>query len=116
MDGRVQIPVINYLRKRFNVDYVDCITEAGPNLILAEQKDEFLVQSILTRVKISIEKHFSVSVAIVGHYDCAWNPSSKEKQLMHLRDAVELLRQHFELPIIALWVDENWKVKELSNG
>jgi len=27
-----------------------------------------------------------------------------------------LLRQHFELPIIALWVDENWKVKELSNG
>jgi len=116
MDGRVQIPVINYLRKCFNVDYVDCITEPGPNLILAEQKDEFLVQSILTRVKISIEKHLSVAVAIVGHYDCAGNPSSKEKQLMHLRDTVELLRKHFELPIIALWVDENWKIKKLSNG
>ncbi|MGI9568583.1 MAG: carbonic anhydrase, partial [Desulfobulbia bacterium] len=25
MDGRVQLPVIRYLQKRFNVDYVDSI-------------------------------------------------------------------------------------------
>ncbi len=37
MDGRVQLPVIKYLQKHFNVDYVDSITEPGPNLILAKQ-------------------------------------------------------------------------------
>ena len=30
-DGRVQLPVISYLQKRFNVQYVDSITEPGPN-------------------------------------------------------------------------------------
>jgi hypothetical protein len=29
MDGRVQLPLIRYLPKRFNVDYVDSITEVG---------------------------------------------------------------------------------------
>lgn len=37
MDGRVQLPVIKYLQDRFKVQYVDTITEPGPNLILAEQ-------------------------------------------------------------------------------
>jgi hypothetical protein len=36
MDGRVQLPVIDYLRKRFGVEHVDSVIEAGPNLILAE--------------------------------------------------------------------------------
>ena len=109
--------MINYLQKRFNVDYVDCITEPGPNLILAKQNNEASVQSILARVKISIEKHSSVSIAIVGHYNCAGNRALKEEQLQHLHDAVQLLRQQYEeIPIIALWVDENWQVNEISNG
>ena len=48
MDGRVQLPVIQYLQKRFNVDFVDSVTEAGPNLILSEAEDPGLVQSICT--------------------------------------------------------------------
>jgi len=36
IDGRIQLPVIEYLKIRFNVEYVDTITEAGPNLILSE--------------------------------------------------------------------------------
>jgi len=31
MDGRVQLPVINYLKERFSANYVDMITEPGPN-------------------------------------------------------------------------------------
>ncbi|RKX75878.1 MAG: hypothetical protein DRP87_13470 [Spirochaetes bacterium] len=37
MDGRVQLAVIKYLQRRFDVDYVDTITEPGPNLILAHR-------------------------------------------------------------------------------
>jgi predicted site-specific integrase-resolvase len=65
MEGRVQLPVINYLCKYFNVEYVDSITELGSNLILAEQKPFKLFQSILNRIKISIEKHKSRGIAIV---------------------------------------------------
>ncbi|MDQ7033188.1 MAG: hypothetical protein Q9M37_10825 [Desulfonauticus sp.] len=115
MDGRVQLPVINYLLKRFNVDYVDSITEPGPILILAEQKNKTLIDSILARVNVSIEKHSSVGIAVVGHYDCAGNPVSKDVQLQQLQKAVQFLREKYDVPIISLWVDENWQVEEISN-
>ncbi len=117
MDGRVQLPVISYLQRRFKVAYVDTITEPGPNVILARKDDQVLVQSILRRVRISVEKHASVGIALVGHYDCAGNPANEEEQLQHLADGVEFLRLHFrEIPVLALWVDENWKVKEVVNS
>jgi carbonic anhydrase len=72
-----------------------------------------LIQSIISRVQISVDKHNSVGIAIVGHYDCAGNPSKKEQQLVHLEDSVESLRQYFDIPIIALWVDKNWNVNEI---
>ena len=114
MDGRVQLPVIRYLQKRFDVEYVDSITEVGPNLILSEEKKTAPVQSVLERLKISIEKHNSAGVAIVGHHDCAGNPASKDDQIVHIKKAIELLRQHHEnTEIIGLWVDENWRVQEI---
>ncbi len=114
MDGRVQIPVISYLRNRFNVDYVDSITEPAPNLILSENNNKALVESILARLKISIESHQSIGVAIAGHYDCAGNPAPKEEQAIHIKKAIEFLRQRYrEIEIIGLWVDESWKVCEI---
>ena len=113
MDGRVQLPVITYLKERFEADYVDSITEPGPNLVLAEKSNKTLVESIISRVQISVEKHKSVGIAIVAHYDCAGNPSGRKEQLVHLEDSVESLRQYFDIPVIALGVDENWKVNEM---
>jgi len=114
MDGRTQLPVITYLQKRFNAKYVDSITEPGPNLILSKQSDSYLVESILTRLKISVEKHNSVGVAVVGHYDCAKNPTSEEVQYQHTQDSVNFIRKKYnQLEIIGLWVDENWKVNEV---
>ena len=113
MDGRVQLPVINYLMRYFEADYVDSVTETGPNLILAEQKNEALIQSIITRVKVSVEKHKSVGIAVVGHNDCVGNPAQKEEQFTHLEKSVEVLSQYFNVPIVALWVDENWKVHKI---
>ena len=54
MDGRTQIPVIEYIKNKFGVDYVDMVTEPGPNKILAENKDELIMASIKKRVKISM--------------------------------------------------------------
>ncbi len=114
MDGRIQLPVIMHLRKRFNAEFVDTITEAGPNLIIAEQRDQGTLESIHRRLKISIENHQSVGIAIVGHHDCAGNPVSKEKQIAHIVKAVEYLRNHYnEITVIGLWVCDRWYVEEL---
>ncbi len=114
VDGRVQSPVIRYLQKRFNVDYVDSITEAGPNLILSEYKNMVSIEAIFNKLKISIEKHNSVGIGIVGHYDCAGNPATQDHQIRHILKAIKLIRQYYQnIEIIGLWVDKNWEVHEI---
>ncbi len=114
MDGRIQLPVFKYLQQRFNVRYVDTITEPGPNRILAFQQPIEIVETIKRRVDISVYQHHSVGIAIVGHDDCAGNPASPSEQWSHLQQAVGWLHQIYpEIPVIALWVDKTWRVQEL---
>ena len=114
MDGRVQLPVIKFLQWRFNAEYVDMISEPGPNLILAKQNNTQLVESIMARVDISVNKHGSVGLAVVGHYDCAGNPATKEEQITQVNEAIKHLRTTYhDLEMIALWVDEHWNVHEI---
>ncbi len=116
MDGRVQVPVLKYLQERFDAEYVDSITEPGPNLILAENTDQATVQSILGRLKISIEQHGSKGIAIVAHYDCAGNPASKDEQIKHIARAIQFIEKYYDgVKIIGLWVNESWQVEELTN-
>jgi carbonic anhydrase len=109
MDGRVQVPVNEYLRKHYQLDFVDTVTDPGPVKILAEKQAG--VTSIHQRVKISIEAHGSKLIAIVAHYDCAGNPESKETQLEQLRSALKTIHDwNYDVQCIGLWVDENWQV------
>lgn len=117
MDGRVQLPVIKYLQARFNAKYVDSITEPCPILILAQREDINLLKSILTRVDISVEKHHSGGIALVGHYDCAGNPVPKNEQILQIKASVYFIRQRYEkLEVIGLWVDENWQAHEITES
>ena len=113
MDGRVQLPVNTYLKDRFDVDYIDTITEPGPNRILAEQENETAIESILARLRISVEKHKASGIAVIGHHDCAGNPVAEDKQRDDLEKAVSFLNGHFDVPVISLWVDDQWSVKEI---
>lgn len=114
MDGRFQLPVIRYLEERFGADHVDMITEPGPNRILAERSDKHAVASILGRLKISMDKHASVGIAVVGHEECTGNPQSRDEQVFHLQKAAEFLRgQAPKHEIIKLWVDAQGRVEEL---
>jgi len=38
MHGRVLLPVIEFLKNHFSIDFVDMVTEAGPVKILVEQQ------------------------------------------------------------------------------
>jgi hypothetical protein len=114
IDGRVQMPVISYLRERFNVDCVDSITEAGPNCILANPETSVRMEAIFEKLSISIEKHQSQGIAIVGHHDCAGNPASKEEQIGQIERSAQLLQKQFQnVEVIGLWVDCDWKVHEV---
>ena len=117
MDGRVQLPTTAFLKERFNVDHVDMITEAAPNRMLGKLTDYSLLQSVIDRVRLSVEHHHSVGIAIVGHYDCAGNPAGKEEQSADTITAIKRIRQYCsqykDIPIIGLWIDENWSVSEV---
>jgi carbonic anhydrase len=115
IDGRVQEPVISFLKKKCDVEYVDVVTEAGPDRLLAESMDYDLVRSIYQRVEVSFRKHGSKHVAIVGHHDCAGNPVAKETHLSQIRASIQNLRmRHPEKNVLGLWVNENWEVEEVD--
>ena len=114
IDGRTQLPVISYLKRRFGVEYVDIISEPGPNLLLARDGDSPAIDLLFNSLQISIDNHHSVGIAIVGHHDCVGNPSPREEQMLQLGEAVSVLRRRYsEQTVIALWVDEEWRVHEL---
>ena len=114
MDGRVQIPVADWMKREYAVDYVDMITEPGPERLLTEGKDLPCIKSIQRRLEISITRHNSRLVAIVGHHDCAGNPADKETQLSHISNAVKIVESwNSEVRVVGLWVDEKWEVQEV---
>ena len=109
MDGRTQIPVIEYIRKKYRVDYVDMITEPGPIRVLAENTDKPTLESIKRRVENSTGKHGSVHIVIVGHHDCAGNPVEKAKQLKQILESIWTVRSWgLRADILGLWLDEEW--------
>jgi hypothetical protein len=115
VDGSVQLPVINFLKKRFSAKYVDMITEPGPNRILSELSAPMIVNSIISRIDISLQKHLSVGIAVVGHHDCAANPSQKEEQISNIQESIIFLKNRFpNVDIIGLWVDRDWRVCEID--
>ena len=113
MDGRVQDAVKNYMKDNYSVDYVDMVTEPGPNKILADNSDSVIIGNIKKRVEISVHHHSSKVVAIVGHFGCAGNPTEKEEQTEHLRKAKKTVESFgFPVDIIILWVEGDWQTVE----
>ena len=112
MDGRTQLPVNEWLRRRHSVDYVDTITEPGPVAILSGTTDEAAIAGLRRRVAISVEKHGSRAVAIVAHYDCAGNPRPKPEQLEQLRLAAATVDSWgLGVAVELLWVGDDWQVE-----
>jgi len=112
MDGRVQLPVIDWMKKEFKADYVDMITEPGPDRLLAENM--FEVESVKKRVEVSVKKHGSKTVAVVGHCDCAGNQVCNDDHLQQIKSAVEIVDSWgFNTSVIGLWVDEHWLVHKI---
>ncbi|WP_238538536.1 carbonic anhydrase, partial [Nitrolancea hollandica] len=111
IDGRAQDPVAEWMRGRFGVRYVDTITEAGADGILANEL-EAVLEPVKSKVMVSTGAHKSRVVAVVGHYGCAGNPVAPEDHLEDIRKGVDVVAS-WGLPVdvIGLWVNDQWQVE-----
>lgn len=106
IDGRTQIPVINWMKENFNVDYVDLITEPGMDKVLS-QGNWIESERLKEKVIISMTAHNSNVVAVVGHYDCAANPVSDCKHLHDIVSSTYVVKSWcLPVKVVGLWVDE----------
>ena len=113
MDGRIQEPLINYIRRKYEVRYVDTITEPGPCKILSQNSDNLLLESIDNRLFISLNKHGSKIIFISGHYDCVGNPVPEDTQIEQLNKSEKILKLKYpKIKVKKIWINENWEVKE----
>ena len=112
MDGRVQIPVTNWMKSKYALDFIDMITEPGPDKMLTQGSPE-QVASIKSRVLISVNAHGSETILIAAHHDCAGNPVSREEHLQQVTECVKIL-ESWKLPaknIVGAWINDNWTVE-----
>ncbi len=110
MDGRVQDPVNNWMKEKTGASYIDVITEAGPDRIMASTATASRL--ILQRILVSRDKHKSTELTLVAHHDCAGNPGSKAMHIEHLKKSGKIMETwNLGMHIMLVWVDENWQLE-----
>lgn len=116
MDGRVQLPLLLWMLERYHLDYVDMITEPGPEGILVSGRADRL-NSIKSKVMVSLNAHGSDLIVVAGHHDCAGNPVTRDEHCSQVRKGLEVIRS-WNLPasrIVGVWINENWAVEVLDS-
>ncbi|MGR3219980.1 MAG: carbonic anhydrase [Candidatus Anammoxibacter sp.] len=115
IDGRVQLPVIHWIKENYDIDYVDMITEAGMDNILVVGNDSNM-RNILKKIDVSLTKHHSNIIFIVGHYDCAGNPVDEETHKQHIHTAVKKMKTLTTIDrVVGLWISKEWDVEKIIN-
>ena len=109
MDGRVQLPVLSWIKTNYPVHFVDVITEAGMDGVLARQED---ISEVLRSIKVSVNINKSTRLFVVGHYDCRGNPVDEKLHRQEVIDAVHRLKPLWPAQdVIGLWVNDQWQVE-----
>lgn len=114
IDGRVQYPVMDFLKKSYDMSYFDAATEAGPLKILTERTDKCRLFSLKEQIQTSLEVNGSKFIAVVGHHDCRGNPQERAVQEKQIEEALEYLKKAYgdEITYVGLYVNEQWEVEE----
>ena len=108
IDGRIQIPLNNWIKENFSVDYVDTVTEPGVDKNVTKDS---VIDSIKAKARISINAHKSELIVFSGHYNCAANPVSDEEHIEMIKKGVEVISSwNLGVKVIGVWVDDSWNV------
>jgi len=112
IDGRVQLPVIQWIKENYDIDYVDMITEVGMDGILAAENSD--IERILRTIDVSLKRSKTNTVFVVGHYDCLGNPvdeKTHKKQICTAAQKLKYLKPFCQ--IIGLWISDKWLVERI---
>ncbi|MDH5415907.1 MAG: hypothetical protein OEW55_01540 [Nitrosopumilus sp.] len=108
MDGRIQLPLAKWIKENYSVDYVDAITEPGIDKKIAENLG---LESIKTKIGISINAHKSELIVVSGHHDCAGNPVSEDEHISQIKKSVDVISSwNLDAKVIGVWVDDSWNI------
>lgn len=115
IDGRTQRPVSEWIRIQFSVDYVDTITQPGPEAALTRGPAN-AIEVMRQNVGVSVQAHQSRLLAVAAHHECAGNPVSDDEHKAQVRAACEVIAKWgFPARIVGLWVNEWWQVEVVSD-
>src|SRR5690242_11949416 len=91
IDGRVHVPVINWMRDVLALDFVDLVTYPGADGFVAREAER--AASVLRpSIEISIGRHGSPVLALVGHHECAANPGTADEHREQLLQGLRVLQ------------------------
>jgi hypothetical protein len=106
IDGEIQQPTIEYLKKVWLVDWVDVITAPAPELLLSECSDNTGIRLINENIQASMAHQERRRVAVVAHCDCIFNTAPTQVKRGMLQGAVRHLRESLtDAEVVGVWID-----------
>lgn len=112
IDGRIQEPLQEWLKKKYELDYVDMITEHGAEKLFSDDKHH---AELRNKISYSIKNSNSKIILVSAHHDCEGNIVSKDKQISQLKAAISILQSwNLGVPVIGAWVNENLQIESIE--
>ena len=72
------------------------------------------LESLKSKILISVNIHKSRLIVISGHYDCAGNPVSNEMHISQITKGIEVINSwNLDAKVIGIWIDENWSINSI---
>ena len=108
---------MDYLRRTYGVDYVDLITEPGPEWALTDPERAGVQAAIQRKARFSVAGHDAELIAMTAHDDCLGNDADPGTRLGQLHAAQRLITGwDLGVDIIGLWVHMDGKVEEAATA
>lgn len=116
IDGRVQAPLAEWMKTAFHAEYVDVVTEPGPEKALTQGAAE-RIAAIREKVAVSVNAHHSSVLAIAAHFDCAGNPVTDEQHKQQVRAASEVAKEWaMQVRIVGLWIADGGRIEVVCDS
>lgn len=108
VDGRVQTPVLEWMKRELPGDLVHAVNEPGPDASLAEGDGADRIRRVVSLLTENTRVH---AVAVAAHHDCLGNPVDEATHRRQLERAVaRVAGWGFTDRALGLWVDGAWEV------